>query len=526
LGGEVMGSLKVSTMGIPLLDSLLGGGFLSNSIVVVSFQPGVKMRQFGLHLGLKKFEEKLHPITVTFRYSIRESIDVVKFSLTNPELNKKINEIHPVSRFTVIDCFNITGSEEDSKIGNIYHVSNPFNVEELLSAMANARRSIPEDEQVYWIFYDLTNMSIGVPENELVKFCRRAFRYHKQLGDQAFYYLNEKAHTDTFFAKIYQLSDVFIKLLAEETPTGQRNAVQVIKGVFPFNSKKVIFEINENGEKKVTNNKLDTKTATLAENISTVEYFKREKHLKNLKIIRTGIPRLDSLLGGGLLSNSIIIISQQYGVRILETLLQIFKNQFSEKTHLILVNFHFTPKMFDTLLKMLVETSEIQVLREKITYDNVSIIDCFNPSRSETDKQEGNVYYPVNPFDIDRLLSAIARVRSNISENKSVFWIFHSLTDMGIGVPEDKLLKFCRAAFRYHKQYGDLVLYTLIERAHSERFLAKLYQLSDIFIRLIGEDKPEGIETSLQILKGNFNYSSKKARYQLDEKNQIQFVED
>nr|MDO8080940.1 hypothetical protein [Candidatus Freyarchaeota archaeon] len=522
-----MSDIEISNIGIPFLDSMLGGGFLSNSIVVISYQPGTKIRQFGVQMGLKKYEEKLHTIIVTFHYSIKEFIDWVKVSLTNPELYKKIMGTRPIGSLSVIDCFSIAEGDEDSKIGDVHNVSNPFNVDNLLSVMAKVRENIPKDTRVYWVFYDLTNMSIGVPENDLVKFCRRAFRYYKQQGDLAFYYLNEKAHTDMFFAKLYQLSDVFIKLLAEETPRGLENCVQVIKGVFPFESKKVFFEINENGEIQVVTNKLDIKSSMPAKSLSTVGYFESGKDLEYSKVIRTGIPMLDSLLGGGILSNSIVVVSHQYGVRFLEPSIQMFQNQFGEKTHIILFNFHFPSQEYEPRLKMLLERSEVHKSPEKsLSYGNVSVIDCFNTPQSETDTQEGYVYYPANPFDVDRLISAMTRVRNDISESKSVFWIFYSLTDMSIGIPEDELIKFCRRAFRYHKHCGDLALYALTEQAHSERFRAKLYQLSDVFIKIVGEDKPEGIETSLQVLKGSFYFNSKKTRYQLDEKSQIQFVED
>ncbi|MEM2145762.1 MAG: hypothetical protein QW279_10400, partial [Candidatus Jordarchaeaceae archaeon] len=151
-----MSSLEISNTGIPFLDSLLGGGYLSNSIVVVSYQPGVKIRQFSFRLGLKKFEEKMHIILVTFSYPIEQSLNLVKFSLTNPKLNKKIKETLQIGSLSVIDCFSITEGEEDSKIGSIHHVSNPFNIDELLSVMASARERIPKDKQAYWIFYDLT----------------------------------------------------------------------------------------------------------------------------------------------------------------------------------------------------------------------------------------------------------------------------------------------------------------------------------------------------------------------------------
>ncbi len=521
-----MDELKISNTGIPSLDSLLGGGFLSNSIIVISHQPGTKFRQFGFEIGFKKFEERICMIDVTFHYSLQEVTDWFKIYIKNPELNKKIMETLPTFNFNIIDCFSISDSEEDSKIGNIYHVSNPFNVDNLLSVMAKVRERVPRDKQVNWVFYDLTNMSIGVPEDELVKFCRRAFRYHKQLGDQAFYYLNENAHTKMFFAKVYQLSDVFIKLIAEETPRGLINSIQVLKGVFPFESKKVFFDVDENGKIQLITNKQDIKPPTTTDNVSTISYFENEKYNGISKLIKTGIPKIDSLFGGGFLSNSIIVASHQYGVRILEPLTQIFQNQFNDKTHIILFNFHFSSQEYETRLKMLEERSEIHKAPGKSFSDaNVSIIDCFNTPQTEVDTQVGNVYYPCNPFDVDRLLSVMTRVRRDILENKSVFWIFYSLTDMSVGISEDDLIKFCRRALRYHKYCGDLALYALTEQAHSERFRAKLYQLSDVFIKFIGEDTPDGIDTSLQVMKGIFNFSSKKTKYLLDEKGRFQFFE-
>ncbi len=46
-----MEDLRISNTGIPFLDSLLSGGFLSNSIIVISHQPGAKLLEFN-HLLL------------------------------------------------------------------------------------------------------------------------------------------------------------------------------------------------------------------------------------------------------------------------------------------------------------------------------------------------------------------------------------------------------------------------------------------------------------------------------------------
>jgi hypothetical protein len=477
-------------------------------------------------LVLNKFDEKAHMINVAF--SLQDNIDRLKVTMQKSEILEKGMEILTSGCISNINCFNIPSGEEVSQKGNAHYISNPFNVDILLSVMSKVRKTVPEGKWVRWVFYSLTDMSIGVSEDELAKFCRRAFRYHKQHGDQAIYLMNEKAHSDTFFAKIYQLSDAFIKLIAEETSWGTTNGVQVIKGVFPFQSKKVYYYVSENRELQFTTDKPESKPQTPINNVfstkGTLESGKTG--WEDSGLIRTGIPELDSLLGGGMLSNSIIVISYQYGVRTIEPLTQIFQNQFGEKNHIILINYHYSPQEYETRTKMWKQISEIHKGPERsLLYGSMSFIDCFGAS-SETDNHRSNPYSVSNPFDVDKLLSVMTNVRNSVPEDKSVFWMFHSLTDMSVGVPENEVLKFCGRAFRYHKRCGDLAVYTLNEKAHSEIFRAKLHQLTDVFIRFIGEDTAKGIDTSIQILKGIFSWDSKKTRYLLDEKGHIQFVND
>ena len=522
-----MEDLSVSSTGMPVLDSLLGGGYLSNSIIVISYQIGIKIFEFFHQILLNNLDDKTYLIVVTFHFSVQEDINWLKASMPESELFRKVMKIISSKNASFIDCFNVPDSEEVSQKGNIYYVSNPFNVENLLSVMAQVREKVPVDKRALWFFYDLTDMSVGVPEDELVKFCRRVFRYHKQQGDKAIYTLNEKAHPDTFFAKVYQLSDVFIKLIAEETLWGVENGVQVIKSVFPFQSKRVFYDVNEKREINFTTNKLESKPQTQKDVFSTtgLPEGERDEGIYS-KLFRTGIPRFDFLIGGGFLPSSMILFSYQYGVRILEPIHHIFRNQFGEKTHLILINYHYSPLEYETRTKILGQKIEIHKAPIKsFSYGNTSIIDCFNIS-SEKNTEENKIYLLSNPFDADKLLSIMTRARDDVSENKSVFWLFNSLTDMNIGVPEEDLLKFCRRAFRYHKSKGDLALYLLNEQAHSEIFLAKLYQLSDVFIKFIAEDIPRGIDTSIQVLKGPLNFNSIKTKYLLDENGCIKFVDD
>ena len=515
-----MGDFEVVKTGLPFLDSLLGGGFLPNSIIVVSFQPGTVVRQFNLLFTLKKIEENFYVIHVTFHYPFPEIVDWIKIASGVPEFYGELVETRPTSDFNIIDCFNIP-READWRRDNVRYVSNPFRVNELLSVMAEVRESVPEDRRVYWYFPHLTNMSIGVSENDLVKFCRRAFRFHKLRGDLAFYLFNENAHSERFFAKLYQLSDVFVKLTAEEKSRRIETCVQVIKSILPFETRRVPFNLTEI---QPIPTEPGGKPSRHTGRMSAFEEPHRGVEGKP-SAIRTGIPELDSLLGGGFLSNSIIVTSHQYGVRTQLVLTQLLRNHLHEKTHVIQVNFHLSPEEYITRFKIHEQSSEIyKMLADSLSKDKISFIDCFTPHTDET-KTGNNIYQVSNPFDTDKLLSVMTRVRNNVPKDKSALWIFHSLTGMNIGVPEDELAKFCRRAFRYHKYCGDLAFYVMAEQAHSKRFHALLFQLSDVFIKFMGENTPEGIDTSIQILKGVFRFNSKKTKYTVTEKGEIKFSE-
>ena len=524
-----MYDFKITKTGISVLDSLLGGGFLSNSIIVFSIQSGAKYWELVHRIIYNNYDDKFHLILVTFHMVQSEILYQLNAYQKFSKHYEKVTEIFSTSNISIINCFSMPEDKEnDSQKGNIHYVSNPFNVDNLLSVMAQVRENVPQDKNVYWLFHNLTNMSIGVPEDELLKFCRRIFRYHKQHGDLAIYFMDEYAHTDRFFAKVYQLSDILIKLIAEENPRGLENVIQVLKGVFPFQSRKVYYDINVDGEIIFRDNKMDIKTQVPSRTFSIINHMEvGSSKGKILKPIVTGISRLDSLLGGGMLSNSVIVASYQYGVRILEPLHHIFQNQFGEKTHVIQISYNFWLDEYLTRFKPSESLAEITGKSLEIfTEGKASIIDCLNVRQDETDSQKNNIYPLSTPFNVDKLLSLMTSVRNSVSDDKSVFWVFHSLTDMSIGVPEDELLKFCRRAFRYHKSKGDLALYTFIKEAHSNIFHAKLYQLSDVFIKFIAENAPQGMRTVIQIIKSTFNYDSKKTKYTLDEKGQIQFLED
>jgi KaiC/GvpD/RAD55 family RecA-like ATPase len=449
-------------------------------------------------------------------------VERVRVNIGESKRFEKTVEILTSNQVSVIDCFNIS-NEENSLNGKIHYVSNPFNVESLLSVMAQVRESIPSGKRVCWYFGDLTSMSIGVPEDELLRFCWRAFRYHKQKGDLSVYLMDEKAHTGNFFAKLYQLSDVFIKLIAEEVSGEIVRSIQVMKGVFPFQSKRVFYDIEQSGQIQFITDKIESGSKAPAISSSQVKYFEDKIGEENFEFFTTGIPKLNFLLGGGTPFNSIIVLSQDYGIRIFEPLANIFRKVAGEKINKININFHYSLSEFLKFVKIYEQKSGTQTeTYRSFSEGTLRFIDCFNTLMSQEDVQDGNIYYVSNPFNVNKLLSAMASVRNGVPEDKLVFWIFDDLTEMGIGLPEEELLIFCRRAFRYHKSKGDLALYMINEKAHSEMFRAKLYKLSDVYIRLLGENKPEGIETRIQVMKGVFNFDSKKTKYIIDEKCQMQ----
>lgn len=517
-----MEDLKIVKLGIPFLDSLLGGGF-PGYVVLISQQPGVKFRELVHRILYNNYSEKFHLILVTFHLCLQEYIDLVKYSTSEPRTFEELRKIFSADNVSVIDCFSLCEEETNSKEGNVQYISNPFNMDRLLYAMTSVREKLPPDRQVYWYFPDITNMNIGASEDVLAKFCRRAFRYHKQKKDLAIYVLNGKVHTEKLFAKLYQLSDVYLRLVAKDTPWGLENLIQLVKTPLQLQSQKVFYDVKENMEILFRNDELKSSSQMLLINSLELKSLQGRKPSIHPELIRTKIPLIDSLLGGGIPPNSVVVSSYQQGIMIGDSLIHMFHSKLDGKTHVIIINYPFSVKQLNAYLKILQERSDKNLSLKFLSSGNVTIIDCLNSQQDKTDIPNINIHVVSNPFDIEKLLSIMAEIRTRIPENNPVFWVFYSLTEMSIGIPEDELIIFCRRAFRYHKSRKDLALYILNEQAHSETFLAKLYQLSDIYIKFMAEDTHSGKTTLLQILRSPLNYNSAKVILPVDEKGKIYF---
>lgn len=239
-----MQNIKILKTEIPELDQRLGGGIPSNSIVILSFQTGTTFIEFTEWRVYRQLENP-HIILVSFSNPALEFAKRANIrSVINSENTEPREEL-----FTIIDCFT-QESESIKKIdyGSVYQVTYPFSMDKLYSTMKKIREGIGENRQAIWVFVSLTDLSIGVSEEDLAKFCRRIFRLHKSCKDLAFYLMNMEAHSGKFIAVITQLSDIVIHFKVEEKEDRLKNYLQVIKGVFPIDTKKLYYEANKNRE--------------------------------------------------------------------------------------------------------------------------------------------------------------------------------------------------------------------------------------------------------------------------------------
>lgn len=240
-----MRDIKKIRTGIPALDERLGGGILSNSVVLLSFQTGVALIQFTKWNVPKQMDD---PRIILVNFAL-PAVEFLERSNVKSIFRDKDTKIQGGNLFTLIDCFTEAG---DAVIrvdgGTIYQVQYPFDPNKLYSTMKKVREGLGENRSALWVFDSLTDMSIGVSEQELIKFCRRAFRLHKSYRDPAFYLLNWEAHEKKFRSIINQLADVVIEFRVEEKQDKLKNYLQVIKGVFIIDTKKLYYEVDRNGE--------------------------------------------------------------------------------------------------------------------------------------------------------------------------------------------------------------------------------------------------------------------------------------
>lgn len=161
----------------------------------------------------------------------------------------KNDKVFSIDRMRIINCF--SSEDENDKYllnGKMYTLDEPFDTDKLFSIMRTVRESLPENAWVVWLFFSLTDLSIGVSEPEIARFFRRVSILHKQYGDLAFYLLNMDAHSPKFLAMIAERVDIIINFRIDETEKKLRNYLQVIKSPFLIDTKRLYYDIEPNGD--------------------------------------------------------------------------------------------------------------------------------------------------------------------------------------------------------------------------------------------------------------------------------------
>nr|MDO8080444.1 hypothetical protein [Candidatus Freyarchaeota archaeon] len=229
------------------MDDSLGGGILSNSVVLIAHQTGFRQTDFvNWKLPVSSGKE-FFVILVDYTMPVEDLYYTSGILEFKGEV-KNDRVFISIDRVRVINCFSSeVGNEKYLFDDKVYTLDEPFNTDKLFSVMRTARESLPENAWVVWVFLSLTDLAIGVSEPEIAKFFRRASRLHKQYGDLAFYLLNMDAHTK-LLAMISQLVDVIINFKIVETEEKLRNYIQVVKSPFPIDTKRLYYDVNTKGD--------------------------------------------------------------------------------------------------------------------------------------------------------------------------------------------------------------------------------------------------------------------------------------
>lgn len=246
---ELSSKSSVVSTGIPKIDEILGGGILSNSLVLIAHQTSYRFIELVNWKLLFNSGREFFVILVNYGKPLEDLYYRAGVSDFRGEEVKNDRVFISLDRVRVINCFSgDLGNEKNRFSDKVYDLDDPFDCDKLFSIMRTVRESLSDNAWVLWIFSSLTDLSIGVPEQEIVRFFRRISRLHKQYGDIAFYLLNMDAHKPQFLAMISQLVDVRINFKIEETEEKLKNYIQVIKNPFPVNTKRLYYDIDPNGE--------------------------------------------------------------------------------------------------------------------------------------------------------------------------------------------------------------------------------------------------------------------------------------
>lgn len=221
-------------LGIEGLDAALGGGVLSNGVILISFDPGSDEWVFSSEIIRNSLFKGEYVIQLDFDHSPEYSLNsIIGLGVESNILKDKLKAEYKTGKLRFIDCFTAESSQEKIKPTRFTVIlDNPYNLSKLLFTMKQVRDSIPSGFKVKWFFSNLTSLSINLPIQDVIRFCRSAFRIHKQFNDQAVYYVNRGAHSSEFLSIIYQLVDAVVELRTREVNNRVLRFLRVVKNQF------------------------------------------------------------------------------------------------------------------------------------------------------------------------------------------------------------------------------------------------------------------------------------------------------
>ncbi|MHA1229021.1 MAG: V4R domain-containing protein [Candidatus Helarchaeota archaeon] len=219
--------------------------------------------------------------------------------------------------------------------------------------------------------------------------------------------------------------------------------------------------------------------------------------------ISFGLTSLDKLLGGGLSPGcSVLMISEHASTRktafmgyfALEQLLK-------EKGKVFVIEYLYPPHLFYQLPDFLTSPSFFQEIRKKRRY---IILNCYGKVEYPPEFQFKDSIIDMNsPHDLSKVRYEIERLRKeNIPEGANARWIFDDITSMIVTVgDENKVLKFIKDIFHFLRKTGDLGLFYIERRAHSERFMTALEDLAGAIINLNVKEMGDTLIPHLRVIK-------------------------
>ncbi|MHA1895222.1 MAG: ATPase domain-containing protein, partial [Candidatus Helarchaeota archaeon] len=220
-------------------------------------------------------------------------------------------------------------------------------------------------------------------------------------------------------------------------------------------------------------------------------------------IEKFGLPDLDELLGGGVSpGSSILMVSEGVGTRKRE-----FSHHFideclkKENGHVIIVDYSIPPH---NLIKSIMAT---QILKD-IDISRFSIINCYGAIRGKAEYNGYQIHDLENTNDVSKLRFIIDNIRKAIGEPTKVRWVFDDITSMTITIgQEEKVLRFLREIFHVLKDYGeegDLGLFFIDRKSHSQKFVSGLENLCETVIHLNVKNISNELLPHLRVIKNRF----------------------